>query len=219
MTIDLSLEDVFVELCRREVKSLMEDQPQLLLKPRILALHASSRKTSNTVTLWDMVKNHLDSCQVEELNVDKGMVQDCRGCTFKECSHFSQQDSCFYGGVVASEILPAIGKADAVVWICPNYNDSISANLMAVINRMTALYRKSNFYRKTIFAVIVSGNSGGDSVARQLIGALNINKGFRLPPDFALHATANDPGEIKQVLNIEEKARLFAAHLQSEIKA
>jgi hypothetical protein len=40
-----------------------------------------------------------------------------------------------------------------------------------------------------------------------------------LPPDFALHAIANDPGEIKNVLDIREKACRFAAHLQAEIKA
>lgn len=219
--LDRPLEEAFVELCRREAGILVNDQPMLLAEPKILALHASSRKTSNTVMLWDMVKKHLptDRCQVAELNVDKGMVLDCRGCTYKDCNHFSQQDSCYYGGVVVKEILPAMEKADAIIWICPNYNDAISANLMAVINRMTALYRKSAFYQKTVFAIIVSGNSGGDSVARQLIGAMNINKGFRLPPHFALHATAHDPGEIWQVPQIEEKARAFAADILSEIKA
>lgn len=216
-----TLEDVFVHRCREEVWTLLHDQPALLPDPKILALHASSRKTSNTVMLWDMVKKHLaaESCQVEELNVAKGMVLDCRGCTYQDCLHYSQQDSCYYGGAVIREILPAMEKADAIVWICPNYNDAISANLMAVINRMTALYRKHAFYQKTLFGIIVSGNSGGDAVARQLIGALNINKGFRLPPRFALFATANDPGEIRQVPGIQEEARRFAAGILGEIKA
>ena len=109
-------------------------------------------------------------------------------------------------------------KADAIVWICPNYNDAISANLMAVINRMTLFIAKAPL-SKTVFAIIVSGNSGGDSVARQLIGAMNINKGFRLPPHFALHATAHDPGEIWQVSGIGAKAAAFAAEILLEIKA
>ncbi len=213
-TMNISLEDISQGLSRRQGIRLIQDDPVLLRNPRILALHASSRKTSNTVMLWDMICSYLNHCQVEELNVDKGMVLDCRGCDYKECTHFSQQNSCFYGGVVIKDILPAIEKADALVWICPNYNDAISANLMAVINRMTALYRKVSFYRKSLFSVIVSGNSGSDSVARQLIGALNINKGFRLPPYFSIMATAN----IRNVPGIEEEVKLFARNMLQEIK-
>ena len=117
------------------------------------------------------------------------------------------------------EILPAIENADAVLWICPNYNDAISANLTAVINRLTALYRKASFYNKSIFAVIVSGSSGSDSIARQLIGALTINKGFRLPPYFSIMATANDTGEIKKIPHIREDAREFAHNILKETKA
>lgn len=119
---------------------------------------------------------------------------------------------------MVEEIFPEIEKADAIVWICPNYNDSVSANLMAVINRLTALYRRTKFFDKTLFGIIVSGNSGSDSVAKQLIGALNINKSFRLPPHFAIMATANNPGDIKAVPGIEEKARLFAQNMLREIK-
>jgi len=120
---------------------------------------------------------------------------------------------------MVKDILPAIEKADAVVWICPNYNDAISANLMAVINRLTALYRKISFYNKSLFSVIVSGNSGSDSVAKQLIGALSINKGFRLPPYFSIMAIANDTGQIKKVHNIKEYAKNFAQNIMNETKA
>ncbi|GAF92126.1 unnamed protein product, partial [marine sediment metagenome] len=51
---------------------------------------------------------------------------------------------------------------------------------MAVINRMTVLYKRVKFGDKTLFSVVVSGNSGSDCVDKQLTGALNINKGFRL---------------------------------------
>lgn len=120
---------------------------------------------------------------------------------------------------MVSDILPAIQKADAVVWICPNYNDALSANITAVINRLTALYRTTSFYNKSLFSIIVSGNSGSDSVAKQLIGALNINKGFRLPPYFSLMEIANDTGEIKKTAGIRDKAYKFAEHMISEIKS
>ena len=100
--------------------------------------------------------------------MENGAVRDCKGCSYTTCKHFSRQRSCFYGGVMVEEVFPEIERADAIVWICPNYNDSVSANLMAVINRLTALYRRTKFFDKTLFAVIVSGNSGSDSVASSL---------------------------------------------------
>ncbi|MPN20298.1 hypothetical protein SDC9_167676 [bioreactor metagenome] len=119
---------------------------------------------------------------------------------------------------MAEEVLPAIEKYDAIVWLCPNYNDAIAANLTAVINRLTVLYRQMSFHEKSIFAIVVSGNSGSDSIAKQLIGALNINKGFRLPPYFSLMAIANDPKSIFQVEGIEDKGREFAKNMTIEIK-
>jgi hypothetical protein len=89
---------------------------------------------------------------------------------------------------------------------------------MAVINRMTVLYKRVKFGDKTLFSVVVSGNSGSDCVAKQLMGALNINKGFRLPPYFALTATANDPGSIMSVLGIDKKAKEFTENIKREIK-
>jgi len=116
-------------------------------------------------------------------------------------------------------VLPSIEKADAIVWLCPNYNDAIAANLTAVINRLTVLYRQITFSNKSIFTVVVSGNSGSDSIGKQLIGALNINKGFRLPANFAIMEIANDPLAIFKVLNIEEKSKIFAENIKKEIKA
>jgi multimeric flavodoxin WrbA len=214
-----SLEEVCSSLCASLGRRLIEDCPSPVPSPRVLAVHASSHGTSNTLMLWDMIKKHLEDGKITELHVENGTVRDCKGCSYKTCKHFSRQRSCFYGGVMVEEIFPEIERADAIVWICPNYNDSVSANLMAVINRLTALYRRTKFFDKTFFGVIVSGNSGSDSVAKQLIGALNINKSFRLPPYFAVMATANNPGEIETVPGIEERARLFAQNMLAEIKA
>jgi len=111
---------------------------------------------------------------------------------------------------VVEEIYPAIFSADSILFICPNYNDMITANLVATINRFTALYRQTKFYDKSIFSIIVSGYSGGDAIAKQLISSLNMNKTFRLPPYFSLLATANDMGTISLTKDIDEKARKFA---------
>jgi len=217
-TYSLPLMEIYQKQSRELVSKLMIEDLTLINNPRVLVLHSSSFKTSNTLMLWEMVKDNLTGLNLNELHVENGTIVDCRGCSYKTCIHYSEKKSCFYGGVMVKEILPAIEVADCIIWLCPNYNDAISANLMAVINRMTVLYKRVKFWDKTLFSIIVSGNSGSDCVAEQLLGALNINKGFRLPPYFALMATANDPGAIKKVPGIEEKAKRFAKNIIREIK-
>jgi hypothetical protein len=41
---------------------------------------------------------------------------------------------------------------------------------MAIINRITVLYRRVKLGDKTLFSVVVSGISGSGRVAKQLIG-------------------------------------------------
>lgn len=180
----------------------------------VLVLHAGHKGLSNTLMLWDQIKQmlpeeDLGKMSIEELHVEEGKITDCYGCGFETCTYYSMEKSCFYGGFVVAELFPRIEQADLVVWICPNYNDAISAKLMAVINRLTALYRKITFNDKYIIGIVVSGNSGCDSVAGQLIGALNINKGFRLPPVFASMAIANDPGEIRERFDNDESLNAY----------
>ena len=215
---NLPLVEIYREQARELVKKLKDENLKLISRPKILVLHSSLFKTSNTLMLWKMVKESLGGEDIRELHVENGTVVDCRGCSYKTCIHYSEEKSCFYGGIMVKEILPAIEEADCIIWLCPNYNDAISAKLMAVINRMTVLYKRVKFGDKTLFSLVVSGNSGSDCVAKQLIGALNINKGFRLPPYFALTATANDPGSIMKVPGIGQKAKEFAENVKREIK-
>lgn len=174
---------------------------------KVLVLHAGHKDISNTLMFWEMIKAKLSGIKmdIDELHVEEGKISDCYGCSFETCMYYALEKGCFYGGFVVEDLYPKIEAADIVVWICPNYNDAISAKLMAVINRLTALYRSISFNEKYILSIIVSGNSGNDSVAGQLIGALTINKGFRLPPHFAAMAIANDPGEIMVVSDIEQR--------------
>ncbi len=217
-TFNLPLVEIYKEQSKELVKKLTEENLKLINRPKMLVLHSSLLKTSNTLMFWKMVKENLGGEDIKELHVENGNVVDCRGCSYKTCIHYSEEKSCFYGGIMIKEILPAIEEADCIIWLCPNYNDAISAKLMAVINRMTVLYKRVKFRDKTLFSVVVSGNSGSDCVAKQLIGALNINKGFRLPPYFVLTATANDPGSIRNIPGIDKKAKKFAENIRREIK-
>ena len=131
--------------------------------------------------------------------------------------HFSEKSSCYYGGVIVEQVYPAIEACDAVVLLCPNYNDALSANLTAFINRLTALFRKNQFYEKSIFALVVSGYSGGNIVAEQVISAMSMNKTFRLPPYFAMVETANNPASILEVEDIQKKASAFAENMMKAL--
>lgn len=181
-------------------------------KPELLVLHASSHHTSNTLALWELVKARLgDRFLFTEIGLRNGTVFDCSGCPYTMCLHFGERGGCFYGGIMQEEVYPAVRRCAGVVMLCPNYNDALSANLTAFINRLTALFRQTRFYDKALFAIVVSGYSGGDIVARQLISALNMNKSFFLPGRFALLETANDPGEAMALPGIDGRLNAFAS--------
>ena len=182
--------------------------------PEILVLHASSHHTSNTMDLWSRTRAGLEGrCTIREIGLRNGTLSDCSGCPYTMCLHFGEQGGCFYGGVMQDEVYPAVRTADALVLLCPNYNDALSANLTAFINRLTALFRQTRFYDKAVFAIVVSGYSGGDMVARQTIAAMNMNKSFYLPPNFALIETANTPGQALALPGIPERLEGFAQNI------
>lgn len=214
---NMDLEEICLYQCRELGKRFINDGIYNSKNPNLLALHSSNRHTSNTLTLWDMVKSNLDM-EIQEINIGNGNILDCKGCPYKTCKYFGSEMKCFYGGIIVEEVYPAILEFDILIFICPNYNDMLGANMVALINRLTALFRKTKFYDKSIYAIIVSGHSGGDALAKQLISSLNINKTFRLPPYFSLMATANDKDAILNVANIENIARDFASKITTTFK-
>ena len=220
---ETSLEEAYAKSCRLLIEKVASfdvphrqtaseaDNPGALQKPKILAVHAGNKATSNSFSLWREAAGHLEGkAEIEEISIRNGQVLDCRGCKYEDCLHFGEQEGCFYGGVMVEKVYPAIIKSDVLVLICPNYNDSVSANIMAFINRLTALFRTNDFSRKRIYAIVVSGYSGGDIVAQQIIGAVNMNKNFILPPRFAMLETANDPGTALELPGIKERVKAFA---------
>ena len=181
---------------------------------RVLALHASQRSTSNTLALWEMVRRSLPpEVQVQEICLRNGTMADCNGCSYTACMHFGEQGGCCYGGPMVEEVYPAVRSCDTLVMVCANYNDALSANLTACVNRLTALFRQTRFYDKRLYGLVVSGYSGGDLLARQLISALNMNKAFYLPPRFCLLETANERGSLVRLPGIREKAQRFARQM------
>ena len=160
------------------------------------------------------MRDRLTGIDTKEISLRNGTLADCEGCTFELCLHYGEQDSCFYGGVMVEEVYPALRDADALLMVCPNYNDALGANLTAFINRLTAMYRAHPFSDKALFAIVVSGYSGSDMLASQLIAALNMNKSFYLPPRFCFAATAHEPGSAMRISGINAQIDAFAEGIQ-----
>lgn len=215
-----SLEEAYRRAVRDLALRILNFVPPKKERPHLVVLHASNHRTSNTLALWSRVKERLGGrFEITEVGLRSGTLVDCAGCPYTMCLHFGEKGECFYGGVMVHQVYPAIREADAVVLLCPNYNDALSANLTACINRLTALYRTVSFQEKAVFALVVSGYSGSDIVASQVVGALSMNKGFWLPPEFCLMETANDAGTAVLLPGIEERLEHFAATIQAEILA
>ena len=208
----------YVESIKLMVKEMAKSQkPDKERKRELLVLHASSHKSSNTYAVWQGVKQYLTDISITEIGLRNGTLADCSGCPYKMCLHFGERGSCFYGGVMVENVYPAVKKADGILLLAPNYNDALSANLTAFINRLTALFRTTRFYDKKLFGIVVSGYSGSDLIAEQMIAALNMNKTFYLPGHFAMLETANHPGEAMKLPGIEERMRQYAKRIQNNL--
>jgi len=212
------LEHAYPAAARELVERLLNFFPQKKEQPELLVLHASTRRVSNSMDLWEQVKQRVSHrFSITEIGLRNGTLSDCSGCPYTTCLHFGEQGGCFYGGVMQEEVYPAVRRTDAILMVCPNYNDALSANITAFINRLTALFRQTRFYDKALFAVVVSGYSGSDTVARQLVSALNMNKSFWLPQKFALMETANDPGAALALPGIEDRLDSFADNILNSL--
>lgn len=156
-------------------------------------------------------------CDIQTISLQNGAIYDCRGCSYTACLHYSRNGTCYYGGALPTEVFPAILQSDVVLLLCPNFNDSASANILALINRMTGLLLQQPLYDKYLYAIVVSGYSGGDLVARQILGALCLNKTMMLPPHFCLFQTANDPGAALAAPGVEERMKAWAGSILSTV--
>lgn len=212
----LSLEEAFLECSREAVRAAAEAETIHSGKKirHLTCIHSSIESKSNTYAYWKLIREQLcmdeDAVKVDEINLYGENIPDCRGCSFHTCQSLGKERKCFFGGIMTEKVYPAIEQSDAIIFLCPNYNDAIGANLSACINRMTALYRNSDFSGKYLYVVVVSGYSGGELVAEQVIDAMVLNKGFMLP-EYAIDIQmANFPTEILKEKGIHDRAFEFA---------
>mgnify|MGYP000881755172 CR=1 FL=1 len=196
------------------VKNLLHFTFPLSVRPQVTMLHASNPKRSNTLALAMAVEKRLAGVMdFRVIGLRNGTLYDCSGCPYEVCLHFGEKNSCVYGGIMVKDVYPSILESEAILMVCPNYNDALTANITGCINRLTALYRKRAFYDKAMFAIVVSGYSGSDNLTMQLIAALNMNKSFYLPPHFAMMETAFAPGSAMALKDIGKRLDDFADNM------
>ncbi len=211
----LSWKEMYLLRAKELVQRLAVFKPPHFARPKILVLHASESKRSSTLWLWSKMRQELEAvCDIREISLQNGTIHDCRGCSYHACLHFSKNGTCFYGGAISETVLPAIRDCNALLFLCPNYNDAVSANITALFNRLTSLLLHSDLYDKYLFGVVVSGFSGSDLVARQLLGAMCLNKTAMLPPNFCMLQTANDLDAIRRIDSIETQIKQYTRNMQ-----
>lgn len=206
------LQETYFIRARELVRRLKRFNAPKYERPCLLVLHASEYGRSGTLWLWQELRRRLeDYCEIREVSLQNGTIHDCRGCSYHACLHFSRSNTCFYGGAISETVLPAIRDCNAMLFLCPNYNDAVGANITALFNRLTSLLLQSDLYDKYLFGIVVSGYSGSDLVAKQLLGAMCLNKTAMLPPRFCMLQTANDLAAVQQISDIQAQLDSFAA--------
>lgn len=86
---------------------ILEETWQPKEESHLLVLHASNHRTSNTLAIWQKVKERLDDrIGIQEINLRNGTLVDCSGCPYQMCLHFGEQGKCFYGGAMVENIYP-----------------------------------------------------------------------------------------------------------------
>lgn len=212
----LPLEETFLECAGEVVQKAAEYSAGKRIRT-LTCIHSSIEKKSNTYAYWKLIRENLrarrDDMKINEINLFGKSLPDCIGCPYEVCLRYGEQRKCFFGGVMTEEVYPAVDESDAILLLCPNYNDAIGANLSAFINRLTALYRNRDFSGKYLYMAVVSGYSGGELVAEQVIDAMALNKGFTLPGHAADIQMANHPGELLEEEGIREAAEAIAERI------
>lgn len=178
---------------------------------RLSVLCATDRLgTANTVALWRHMERRLPEAVERHLvNLGKGRIFDCFGCSYSHC----RTRGCPKTDALTEGLYDELAQADGVLLLVPNLNDGLGPDMAAFLNRMTHLANGDLIRHQAIFAVIVSGYSGGDIITRQILNGFCLNKGFHLPPYFAMMETANRPLAILENDRALAHAERFSTHI------
>ena len=103
----LSWEETYCRRVRELAQRVLTFQLPRFRQPRILMLHASDHLHSNTVWMGRQILAQLPATFTsQEVSLQNGTIQDCRGRSYTACLHYAQHHTCFYGGTISQEVLP-----------------------------------------------------------------------------------------------------------------
>ena len=141
---------------------LLAFSPKRVGRPKLLVLHASESGRSSTLWMGRELSRRLSGCSIAEISLRNGTIHDCRGCSYSACLHFARSGSCTRRSHLRTPSCPRSARCDAMLFLCPNYNDAVGANFTALFNRLTSLLLQCDLSEKQLYSVIVSAYSGGD---------------------------------------------------------
>lgn len=110
---------------------------------------------------------------------------------------------------MVENIYPAVKWADAILLLCQTQRCPVR-EYDGVYQPPDSPVPTTRFYDKALFGIIVSGYSGSDLLAGQLVTALNMNKTFYLPGNFCMMETANNAGAAMKLPGIEDRIKEFS---------
>ena len=99
--------------------------------------------------------------------------------------------------------------------LAESFSALVTSGSMAVYGDAGLSQHLGSLNKNTV--VVVSGYSGGDIVASQVVSALNMNKGFWLPAEFCLLETANDAGTAITLSGIDERLSKFTVNILRQL--
>ena len=127
-------------------------------------LHASSRATSNTLALWGLVRDRLPArWSVREIGLRNGNPGGLRRLPLHHLSPLRGAGRLLLRRVMVQEVYPAIREADAVVLLCPNYNDALLRKPDGGRQPADGPVPDRILQDKAVFALVVSGYSAATS--------------------------------------------------------
>ena len=86
----LPWEETYFTRARDLARRLAQFEAPRFSRPRVLMLHASDNRRSNTVAMGRTVCNHLAPfCDTQTISLQNGAIYDCRGCSYTACLHYS----------------------------------------------------------------------------------------------------------------------------------
>ena len=187
------------------------------MNPKILIVLGSPRRKGNSAILAAKVAESAtaEGADVEAVYLNRLDIKPCQGC--EKC-----QKSSYTGCVINDDMIllhSKLQEADSIVIASPIYWFNISAQTKIFIDRLYAVgVGQKNIFKGKSIAIVLTFADPDPFVS----GAVNALRSFQdicrylgANIEGMVYGSAGDAGEIKQKIDVMEKAVLLGKHLAS----